>query len=94
MRTYKSAKLIKLVTSCLPSKCIELAKWTNLNAWNSQGYGSAMFFVVVKTVHYYTCTGCSDIKETPKTTKLYQFKHENPKAKLHITEQIHDISIT
>ena len=44
-------------------------------------------------VHPDTHAGFSDINKNMETMKMYQLKHDIPKANLQIVEQINEISI-
>ena len=61
--------------------------------FNTQYYGYAMFFVIVKLVIIYTHAGFSDIKSKLENMKMSQFKHDIPKANLLISEWTNKIFI-
>ena len=62
-------------------------------AFDTQDDGAEMLLVNVKMVRTYTRAGWSDINSKLENMKMYHFKHEIPKANLHITEWMNDIYI-
>ena len=52
-----------------------------------------MFFVILKMVWPDTHAGWSDIKSKLENMKMFQFKHDIPKANMQIVEHINDILI-
>ena len=52
-----------------------------------------MLFVIEKMVRPDTHTGCSYIKSNTENMKMSHFRHNTPKAKLHISEWMNEISI-
>ena len=51
---------------------------------NNQYYGSAIIFVIVKTVPPDICAGFLDIISNLDNMKMSQFKHNTPKSNLKI----------
>ena len=65
-----------------------------LYTFNTQYYGAAMLFVIVKLVQPYTHARCSDIKYKLENMKMYQFKHGIPRSNLQIVSWMNEISIS
>ena len=53
-----------------------------------------MFFVIVKIVLPDTRAGWSDVKYKLLKMKMYQFKHDIPKANMQISEWVNEIFIS
>ena len=71
----------------------KLRDFRSAYTFNTQDNVAAMLFVIVKMVWPETRSGCSDIKYKLENKEMSQFKHDNPKAKLHISEWMNGISI-
>ena len=61
--------------------------------FNTQYYGTAILFFIVKMVRPDTHAGCSTIKSKLENTNIPEFKYDIPKANLNITECMNEISI-
>ena len=72
---------------------LKLRYFGNSYTFNTQDDGAAIFFVIFKMVQPDTRAGLSDLKSNLDNMKMYQFKNDDPRANLHISEWMNDISI-
>ena len=63
-----------------------LRDFKSVYTFNTQDYGAAMLFVIIKMVRPDTRAGCSYIDSKMENMKMSHFKHDIPKYNLHIAE--------